>query len=87
MGLQGNPKKFAEDISNGFFYVTKPYLKNLSPELFKQIFHALKITQRDVRALVATELEGTKDKQIRLIRIGNTLVVMENYARKNRMIL
>lgn len=87
MGLQGNPKKFAEDISNGFFYVTKPYLKNLSPDLFKQIFHALRIVQRDVRASITTTQEDTKDKQIRLIRISNAVVVMENYARKYRIIL
>lgn len=87
MPLQGNPKKLAEDISKGFFYITPPYLKTLTPSEFKELYNAVKIVQRDVRALITTELEETKAKQMRLIRLNQVLSVMETYARKYRIIV
>lgn len=87
MALQGSPKKLAEDISRGYFYVTPPYLKNLSVSEFKELYNALKIVQRDVRAIVTTTQEDTKEKQIRLIRLNQVLTIMENFAKKYRIIL
>lgn len=87
MALQGSPKKLAEDISRGYFYITPPYLKNLSPTEFKELYNALKIVQRDVRAIVTTSQEDTKDKQMRLMRLNQVLTIMENFARKYRIIL
>ncbi len=87
MALQGSPKKFAEDISNGFFNISIPYLKTLSQKEIKEIYGSLKIVQRDIRSMVTTELEDTKKKQIRLMRINQALVLIENYARKYRIIL
>lgn len=87
MALQGSPKKLAEDISNGYFYVTLPYLKTLSTSEFKELYNALKIVQRDIRALVTTDTEDTKKKQMRLMRLNNVLTLMENYARKYRIII
>lgn len=87
MALQGSPKKLAEDISNGYFYVALPYLKTLSTSEFKELYNALKIVQRDIRALVTTDTEDTKKKQMRLMRLNNVLTLMENYARKYRIII
>lgn len=87
MALQGSPKKLAEDISKGYFYVTPPYLKNLSAGEFKELYNALKIVQRDVRAIVTTTQEDTKEKQMRLMRLNQVLTIMENFARKYKIIL
>jgi len=87
MALQGSPKKLAEDISNGYFYVTLPYLKTLSPSEFKELYNALKIVQRDIRAIVTTDPEDTKKKQMRLMRLNNVFTLMENYARKYRILI
>ncbi|MCX7990994.1 MAG: hypothetical protein N2999_03015 [Proteobacteria bacterium] len=87
MALQGSPKKLAEDISNGFFYVTIPYLKTLSGHEIKELYNALKIVQRDIRAMITTETEDTKKKQMRLMRLNNVLTVIENYARKYRILI
>lgn len=87
MALQGSPKKLAEDISKGFFYVTTPYLKNLSQAEFKELYYALKIVQRDVRAFITTTQEETKEKQMRLIRLNQVITLMESFARKYRVIL
>ncbi len=87
MAFQGNPKKFAEDIAKGFFYVTPPFLKNLEAGELKQIFQALKIVQRDIRARVTTEENETREKQMYLMRLNQALTVMENYARKYRIVL
>lgn len=87
MALQGSPKRLAEDISNGYFYVTLPYLKTLSPTEIKELYHALKIVQRDIRAIVTTDTEDTKKKQMRLMRLNNVFTVIENYARKYRIML
>lgn len=87
MALQGNPKKFAEDISRGFFYVTPPYLKNLDAGEIKVLYQALKMTQRDVRGKVTIQEEDTREKQMCLMRINHALMVIENYARKYRIIL
>lgn len=87
MALQGNPKKFAEDISNGFFYVTPPFLKNLDSGEIKVLYQALKMTQRDTRAKVTIEERETREKQMCLMRISQALTVIENYARKYRVLL
>lgn len=87
MALQGSPKKLAEDISNGFFYVTLPYLKTLSPPEIKELYNALKIVQRDIRAMVTTEGEDTKRKQMRLMRLNQVLTLIESYGRKYRIAL
>ncbi|GAB4431379.1 MAG: hypothetical protein OHK0040_00610 [bacterium] len=87
MALQGNPKKFAEDISRGFFYVTPPYLKNLDLGEIKVLYQALKMTQRDVRAKVTVQEEDTREKQMCLMRLNQALTVVENYARKYRIVL
>jgi hypothetical protein len=87
MALQGSPKKLAEDISKGYFYVTPPYLKNLTPGEFKELYNALKIVQRDVRAIVTTTLEETKEKQMRLVRLNQVITVMENFAKKYKIII
>jgi len=87
MALQGSPKKLAEDISKGYFYVTPPYLKNLTPGEFKELYNALKIVQRDVRAVVTTTLEETKEKQMRLVRLNQVITVMENFAKKYKIII
>jgi hypothetical protein len=85
MALQGNPKKFAEDISKGFFYVTPPFLKNLDVGEIKVLYQALKMTQRDIRAKVTVEEAETREKQLCLMRINQALTVIENYARKQRI--
>lgn len=87
MGFQGSPKKLAEDISKGYFYITPPYLKTLSDGEFRELYHALKIVQRDVRSIVTNTLEETKEKQMRLMRLNQVLTIMENYARKKRIFL
>ncbi len=87
MALQGSPKKLAEDISKGYFYVTPPYLKNLSHAEFKELYNALKIVQRDVRAIITNTLEETKEKQMRLMRLNQVLTVMENFAKKYKIII
>ncbi len=87
MALQGSPKRLAEDISNGYFFVTLPYLKTLSTTEIKELYHALKIVQRDIRAIVTTDTEDTKKKQMRLMRLNNVFTVIENYARKHRIML
>jgi len=87
LALQGSPKKFAEDISNGFFNISIPYLKTLTHNEMKEIYTALKIVQRDVRSLVTTEQEDTKKKQMRLMRLNQAIVIIENYARKYRIVL
>lgn len=87
MAMQGSPKKLAEDISKGFFYVTLPYLKTLSPTEMKALYAALKIVQRDTRSMVATAQDETKEKQIRLMRLNQVVTIMEAHARKYRMLL
>lgn len=87
MALQGSPKKLAEDISNGYFYITPPYLKTLSQAEFKELYSALKIVQRDIRAIVTKDQEETKKKQMKLMRINNVLTLMENYAKKYRILI
>lgn len=87
MPLQGNPKKFAEDISKGFFYVTLPFLKNLDISDIKVLYQSLKVVQRDTRAKVTVEEEETRDKQMCLMRINQAITVIENYAKKKRIFL
>lgn len=87
MPLQGNPKKFAEDIAKGFFYVTPPFLKNLDIGEIKVLYQSLKVVQRDTRAKVTFKEEEIRDKQICLMRINQAITVIENYARKKRFFL
>lgn len=87
MPLQGNPKKFAEDISKGFFYITPPFLKNLDISEIKVLYQSLKVVQRDTRSKVTVKEEETRDKQMCLMRINQAITVIENYARKKRIFL
>ncbi len=87
MTLQGNPRKFAEDISKGFFYITPPFLKNLDISEIKVLYQSLKVVQRDTRSRVTVKEEETRDKQMCLMRINQAITVIENYARKKRIFL
>jgi len=87
MALQGNPKKLAEDIAKGFFYITPPFLKNLETGEIKVLYQALKLVQRDTRGKVTIKEDETREKQMCLMRINQAVTVIENYARKIRIFL
>lgn len=87
MVLQGNPKKLAEEIAKGFFYITPPFLKNLETTEIKTIFNALRIVQRDVRSKITVEEKETREKQMSLMRINQAITVIESFAKKKGIYL
>lgn len=87
MVLQGNPKKLAEEIAKGFFYITPPFLKNLETTEIKTIFNALRIVQRDIRSKITVEEKETREKQMSLMRINQAITVIESFAKKKGIYL
>jgi len=87
MAIAGNPKKIAQDISDGFVSLSPLALKRYSPADLKLILANIGIVQREIRALQVPldDVLQLKAKNIRLMRLNQGEVVLRSFCKKHRI--
>ncbi len=87
MPIDGNPKKMAEDISNGLISLNKAVLKKYTPADLKIISNNLNMVLREVRASFVehNDFDAQKLKSMRMQRINQALLVLRNFAKVYRV--
>ena len=87
MAISGNPKKLAQDISNGFQSLSPPSLKKYNPADLKIILSNLTLVQREVRQLQIPldEILQLKEKNMQISRLNQALMVLRSYCKKMRI--
>ncbi len=87
MAISGNPKKLAQDISNGFQSLSPPSLRKYSPADLKIILANLTQVQREVRQLQIPldEILQLKEKNMQITRLNQALMVLRSYCKKMRI--
>jgi hypothetical protein len=87
MALDENPKKIAQDVALGLRTFTQATLRKYQPPDLKIIVEHLNAVQMAVRQeLVPMNdpqyTEKSKDKNMRMGRIRNTITIMRHYVHK-----
>ena len=87
MAISGNPKKLAQDISNGFQSLSSPGLKKYNPADLKILLANLTLVQREVRQtqVPLEEVLMLKEKNMQISRLNQALMVLRSYCRKMRI--
>jgi len=87
MTIAGNPKKIAQDIADGFVSLSPLTLKRYSPADLKLILANIGIVQREIRALQVPldDVLQLKAKNIRLMRLNQSEVVLRSFCKKHRI--
>ncbi|MCD6580908.1 MAG: hypothetical protein J7K90_03830 [Desulfuromusa sp.] len=87
MAISGNPKKLAQDIADGFYSLSPPILKKYTPADLKIILSNLMLVQREIRQ-VQVPLEDVplvKEKNMKISRLNQALMVLRSYCKKMRI--
>jgi len=87
MAIAGSPKKFAQDIAEGFLSLSEPSLKRYTPADLKVILANLGMVQREIRQ-IQVPMEDTmlvKAKNMRLSRLNQAEMVLRSFCKKKRI--
>jgi len=87
MAIAGNPKSLAMDMADGFVALSPSGLKRYSPSDLKTIHSNLNLVLREVRGEVIPpeDLMAIKKKNLRIQRINQSLLMLSNYARQQKV--
>ncbi len=87
MAIAGNPKKFAQDIADGYFMLTPPMLKSYSPADFKIIVAHIGIVSRELRQeIISTEdVMAIKARNMKLSRLNQAEIVIQAFCKKRKI--
>ena len=87
MAISGNPKKIAQDVSEGFTSFSAPGLKKYTPADLKIILTNLAVVQREVRALQVPSEDALliKAKNMRISRLRQAEMVLRAFCKKMRI--
>jgi hypothetical protein len=87
MPIECNPKKMAEDVSHGLISFNKAVLKKYTPVDLKVIHSNLQVVLREVRAqfVELTNFEAVKEKNIRMQRLNQAIMMLSNYCKLYRV--
>lgn len=79
----------AKDVANGFFSVNPLSLKKFTPEALKEFHHQLKKAQGEVRnsKFLSHDIMAIRDRNMRLQRLHQSLIVLEHTARERKVAL
>ncbi|MFO7765370.1 MAG: hypothetical protein R6V33_02940 [Pelovirga sp.] len=87
MTIAGNPKKFAQAVSEGFVRLSPPMLKGHSPGQLKALLVNIEIVQRQLRQLPVSvdDVEAVKQKNYRMTRLNQAELILRSYCKKMRI--
>jgi hypothetical protein len=87
MSISGNPKKFAQAVSEGFVRIAPPMLKGHTPGQLKTLLSNLELVQRELRQLQVAldDVDAVKNKNYRITRLNQAELVLRSFCKKMRI--
>jgi ABC-type transport system involved in Fe-S cluster assembly fused permease/ATPase subunit len=87
MAIAGNPKKLAQDISEGYFAVTPPMLKKYTPADLKVLLANLGIVTRELRQqqIPLEDVQELKMRNMKISRTNQAEMVIRAFCKKMRI--
>ena len=87
MAISGNPKKIAQDISEGFLFVSAPMLKRYNAADLKTIMNNIAIVSREIRGkqVPLEDVIGLKMKNMKISRLNQAEMVIRAHSKKHRI--
>lgn len=87
MTISGNPKKFAQAISEGFVRLSPPMLKGHTAGQLKALLSNLEMVQRELRQLQVAldDIDAVKQKNYRISRLNQAELVLRSFSKKMRI--
>lgn len=87
MTIAGNPKKFAQSVSEGFVRLSPPMLKGHSAAQLKALLSNIELVQRELRQLQISleDIDALKQKNYRISRLNQAEVILRHYCKKMRI--
>lgn len=87
MAIEGSPKKWAEDVSEGLHSLNLTSLKRCTPADIKVMMGNLQLVQKELRNLAVPEGDAMalKMKNMKMTRINQALMMINAFVKKTRM--
>ena len=87
MAISGNPKKIAQDISEGLISISAPMLKRYNAADIKIILNNMAIVSRELRAtqIPLDDVLGLKKKNMKITRINQADMIIRAHCKKKRI--
>lgn len=87
MSISGNPKKFAQAVSEGFVRLSPPMLKGHTPGQLKVLLNNLEIVQRELRQVQVAldDVDAVKQKNYRITRLNQAEMILRSFCKKMRI--
>ena len=79
----------AKDIAEGYHYLSPMSLKKFAKEDYKDLYQALKKTQKEIRGdkFPIHDVEKIRQRNMKLQRLHQSLMVLEHAAKEKRILL
>ena len=87
MAISGNPKKIAQDISEGIVIVSSPMLKRYNAADIKTILNNMAIVSRELRAeqIPLEDVMALKKKNMKITRMNQAEMIIRAHCKKLRI--
>jgi hypothetical protein len=87
MAISGNPKKIAQDISEGVTLVSSPMLKRYNAADIKIILNNMAIVSREIRAvqIPLEDVMALKKKNMKITRMNQAEMIIRAHCKKLRI--
>lgn len=84
MAISGSPKKMAQDIAEGYQYLTEANLKKYDVQDLRTIINNLQIVMRELRSeqVPLEDVMAIKEKNMKMSRVNQTITLIQAYAKK-----
>ena len=86
MAISGNPKKIAQDISEGFMLISAPSLKRYNAADLKIIMSNIGIVARELRAeqIPLEDVMALKKKNMKVSRLNQAEIIIRAHCKRLR---
>ena len=87
MAISGNPKKIAQDISEGFMIISAPSLKRYNAADLKTIMNNIAMVSRELRAqqIPLEDVMALKKKNMKVSRLNQAEMIIRAHCKKLRI--
>ena len=87
MAISGNPKKIAQDISEGIVLISSPMLKRYNAADMKIIMNNMAIVSRELRAqqIPLEDVMALKKKNMKITRMNQAEMIIRAHCKKLRI--
>jgi hypothetical protein len=87
--IRGNPLAVAKEISDGYIIVNPLFFKKFQESDYKELYHNLIKVQKMIRAdsPPLKDHRAVRERNMRLQRLNNSLVVLKYHCRLKKILL